>query len=77
MGKNLAATWFMLIKGVRSCQIYNQLLDLCHLTNTKLVFFQVSLLKVKIYLNRRLFMRTICLWHKIQQLQAKKIDKIA
>ena len=59
MGKNLAAAWFMLINGVRSCQIYYQLLDLCHLTNTKLVFFQVSLLKVKIYLNRRLFMRTM------------------
>ena len=40
MGKNLAATWSMLIKGVRFCQIYYQLLDLCHLENTKLVFFE-------------------------------------
>ena len=47
MGKNLAATWSMLIKGVRSCQIYYQLLDLCHLKNTKLVFLCEDLFKQK------------------------------
>ena len=58
MGKNLVATWSMLIKGVRSCQVYYQLLDLYHLKNIKLVFF------VKTCLNRGLFMRTICLRQK-------------
>ena len=46
MCKNLAPTWSMLIKGVRSCQIYDELLDLYHLKNTKL-FFREDLLKEK------------------------------
>ena len=70
MGKNLAVTWSMLIKGVRSCQIHYQLLDLCHLKNTKLLFCEVSLLNVKTCLNRRLFTRTtktkVVLWQPIK-----------
>ena len=64
MGKNLAATCSKKIKWVRSYQISYLLLDLCHLANTKVFFFQVSLLKVKTCLNRRLFMKTICPWQK-------------
>ena len=64
MGKNSAATCSKLIKWVRSYQISYLLPHLCHLTNTKLIFFQFSLLKVKIYLNRRLFMKTVYLWQK-------------
>ena len=56
MGKKVAATWSVMIKGVRFYQIYYQLLDLCYLRNTKLVFLQVSLLNVKTCLNRRFFM---------------------
>ena len=50
MGKNLAATWSMLIKGVRSSQIYNQLLNLCDLKSTKLVFCE-NLFKQKTHEN--------------------------
>ena len=64
MSKNMVATSSKLIKWVRSYQISSLLLNLCHLTNTNLVFFQVSLLKVKTCLNRRLFMKTIYLCQK-------------
>ena len=47
MGKNLAVACPKLIKWIRSYQISYLLLDLYHLRNTKLVFFQVSLLKLK------------------------------
>ena len=52
MGISLAAICSKSIKCVRSYQIY-LILDLNHLTKNKLVCFQVSLLKVKIYLNKR------------------------
>ena len=64
MGKNLVAACSKLINWVRSYQISNLILDLYHLRITELVFFQVSLLKVKAYLNRTLFMKTVCLWQK-------------
>ena len=59
MGKNLAAACSKLIKWVRSYQISYLILNLYHLRNTKFVFFQVSQLKVKTCLNRRLFMKTV------------------
>ena len=46
MGKNLVATCSVLIKRVRSCQIYYQLLDLCHLKKLSL-FFCKDLFKQK------------------------------
>ena len=46
MGKDLAAACSKFIKWVRSYQISNLLLDLYHVRNTKLVFFQVSLSKI-------------------------------
>ena len=64
MGKNLAAACSKLIKWVRSYQISYLLLDLCYSRNTKFVFYQVSLLKVKTCLSRRFFMKTIHLWQK-------------
>ena len=47
MGKNSPATCSKLIKWVRYYQISYLLPHLCHLTNTKLVFFQFSLSKIK------------------------------
>ena len=64
MSKNLAATGSKSIKWKKSNQISYLLLNLCHLTKIELVFFQVSLLKVKTCLNRRQLIETICLWQK-------------
>ena len=64
MVKILVAACSKLIEWVRSYQISYLILDLYHSRKTKLVFFQVSLLKVKTCLNRKLFMKTICLWQK-------------
>ena len=58
--------------------MFQRFFDLCQVTNTRIKFFQAILLKLKrhsieIYLNltrlnRRLFMKTICLWPNRKQL---------
>ena len=75
MGKNLAAACSKLIKWVRSYQISNLLFDLYHLRYTKLAFFQVSLLKNKTCLNRRLFMKTISVAKKFRSSKPQKLTK--
>ena len=63
---------------VTSYQISYLFFKLCQLSNTKLIFFKVSLSTVNTCLksacqslpclNRRLFIKTICLWQRAQQL---------
>ena len=73
-------TWRLLAqvdKTSNILSIFLQTFDFCHLTNTKLVFFQVNLLIVEACLNRTLFTKTICLWHKSSIAKVTKINKIA
>ena len=71
MGKNPATTGSNSKKLVRSYQMSQLFFDLCQVTNTKAKFFEAILFKFKSYLNRRLSMKTICLWPKLKQLFAQ------
>ena len=73
MGKNLAATCSKLIKWGRSYQTY--FLTCVTWQTLNLFFIQVNLLKVKTCLNRRLFMKAICLWQKIARYDSPHLFK--
>ena len=76
MGKNPATTGSNSKKLVRSYQMSQLFFDLCQVTNTKAKFFEAILFKFKSYLNRRLSMKTICLWPKISSFLLRWINRI-
>ena len=68
MGKNSGTTYSKSKKLVRSYQTSQLFFDLCQVTNTKLKFFQAIVLKFKTCMNRRVSMKTKCLWPNSKRL---------